>query len=118
MQNFTNLSIKIIKSGHYLLNCALCTLLAVCIACRTVQRALGPVQGRRLSDAQADGRVRGLAAPHGLRVAPHRAHRRAGQVHGAQQDGPLQAQLLPVLMSDDDDAICRSHEKKKNQGNL
>ena len=64
---------------------------------RVVQRALGAVQGGRLPDAQADGRVRRLAPPHRLRVPPHRAHRRAGQVHGPQQDRALQAQLLPVL---------------------
>lgn len=90
---------------------------------RVIQCSSGPVQAGRVSPAQEDGWasferirwsfwcdhhphcvdfsvflrwVRGQSAPPHLWRSPDRADGRAGQVHGPQQERPLQTQLLQV----------------------
>lgn len=58
---------------------------------RAVQRSSRPLQGRRLLDAEVDGRIRGLSALGGLRLASDRTLRRPGQIHGIVQDWAFQA---------------------------
>ncbi len=55
------------------------------------------VQSGRVPDAEADGRVRGLAPPVRIRLQVDGADGRAGKVHGTQQVGAVQAQLLQIL---------------------
>lgn len=63
---------------------------------RAVQCAARPVQVGCVSAAEEDGRVRGQSASADVRCASDRAERRAGQVHGTEQGGAVQAELLQV----------------------
>ena len=75
---------------------------------RVVQRSGRSLQGWRLLDAQADGRVRGQPPLDGFRLPSHRAHWRAGQVHGTHQDRTIQAKLLQILNSHTAGAVTDS----------
>ena len=64
---------------------------------RAVQCPSRPLQGGRLPDAEADGRIRGQSPSDRLRLSPDGAFGRSGQVHGARKNRTFQAKLLQIL---------------------